>query len=430
VRIVPLPDDQQGVEAMAMGFRCVRCLRVSQAPRVQRCEVCGGIMEPSPRSPAGSSIAAWTDEPSMWRYASSLSVAPQATRVSLGEGRTPLINAPRLAERIGIRSLVLKLELVNPTGSFKDRALSAVATHGRYHQAAGLVGSSSGNALHAQAAYAALAGLPSLAVVPETVSLARLAQPLHCGTRVLRVKGDFSVCHQVARDIASISGWYNASTTYENPIGVDAYKTVAFEIWEDAEFPVDWIGIPVGAGPLLGAIARAFAEVARLGRREAQPALLGVQAAHCAPIAAAYEKGSPCVIPWEGNEVSVAKGIADPLRGYAEDGTYTLSAVRSSGGAVIAVGEREILEASQVLARTCGLHADPAAAAAIAGLHAAVRSGRIPAHASAIAIITGTGFKETPSDAMGLGRGDVFDPSVDRIESILPKEASHDETPN
>ncbi|MCK5246892.1 pyridoxal-phosphate dependent enzyme, partial [Candidatus Bipolaricaulota bacterium] len=116
------------------------------------------------------------------------------------------------------------------------------------------------------------------------------------------------------------------------------------------------------------------------------------------------------------------------LRGYAEDGTYTLAAVIGSGGAMVSVSEAEIEEATRSLARICGLHVDPAAAAAIAGLEIATRRGIVSAGSSVIAIITGTGFKEVPADFSLAELGAVFDPDVDPIESILPQEVSHDTT--
>lgn len=409
-------------------FRCTRCHCHSKNPFAQRCEECGGILEVChPASPADR-ILAWTPNDSMWRYASSMLVDLRAVRMSLGEGGTPLIEAPQMATRLGIEQLLLKLELVNPTGSFKDRALSAAATHARHHGAAGLVGSSSGNALHAQAAYAALAELSSLALVPVTVSADRLVQPTRCGTRVVRVQGDYSDCHRLARAAASLSGWYNVSTTYENPVGFDAYKTMAYELWEACEDTIDWIVIPVGAGPLLGAMAQGYADIVAASRCPTAPALLGIQASSCAPIVRAFERGAPTVTPWDGDATSVAKGIADPLRGYAEDGTYTLAAVIGSGGAMVSVSEAEIQEATRSLARICGLHVDPAAAATIAGLEVATRRGIVSAGSSVIAIITGTGFKEVPADFSLAELGAVFDPDVDPIESILPQEVSHDTT--
>jgi len=364
-------------------------------------------------------ILSWVPNHSMWRYASSLVVDPRAVRLTLGEGGTPLIDAPQLASRLGIEQLRLKLELVNPTGSFKDRALSAAATHARHHGSNGLVGSSSGNALHAQAAYAALAKLPSLALVPETVSASRLVQPSRCGTRVVRVRGDYSVCHRLARDVASFFDWYNVSTTYENPVGRDAYKTMAYELWEACGNDIDWVAIPVGAGPLLGAMARGYADINTANRSPTAPALLGIQASNCSPIVQAFERGIPIVTAWDGDGTSAAKGIADPLRGYADDGTYTLAAVNDSGGAMVGVSEDEIQQATHLLAQVCGLHVDPAAAAAIAGLQQAVLREIVPTSASVIAIITGTGFKEVPDDFSLVELGGIFDPAVDSIESIL-----------
>jgi len=332
---------------------------------------------------------------------------------------TPLVSAPRLAGKIGIGSLWLKLESMNPTGSFKDRGLSVAVTYALEHGAHGVVGASSGNALHAQAAYAALAGLPSIALVPKAVPTTRLMQPSFCCTRVARIRGDYSQCHQLAQLLTDQMGYYNTSTTYENPISPEGYKTVAYELWRQMEEGPDWIVIPVGAGPLLAACARGFAELAESNIIEGIPALLGVQSTACAPITSAFDRGEVEVQSWEGVSQTIARGIADPLRGYAVDGTYTLRWVKRSVGAMISVDDEAIVQATRVLGQLCGVYAEPSAAASVAGLVSAIRRGIVPKQATAVCLITGTGFKEVSLDVGDAGASNPLAPDVEAIEAWL-----------
>ncbi len=209
-------------------FRCTRCGGTVREALAQRCPGCGGILEARYVGEGRRRLLEWTDEQSLWAFRSSLPIRPPTYAITRGEGRTPLEAAPDLATTLGIELLWLKIESVNPTGSFKDRALSIAMTYALEHRASGVIGSSSGNALHAQAAYAARAGLRSIALVPENVPTSRLVQPIVCGTRVVRVRGDYSDCHRFALELAQRTGWYNTSTTYENPICVEGYKTISY----------------------------------------------------------------------------------------------------------------------------------------------------------------------------------------------------------
>jgi len=334
----------------------------------------------------------------LWAFRGSLLIRPATCAITLGEGRTPLVTTPDLAEALNIGSLWLKIEPVNPTGS------------------------SSGNALHAQAAYAARAGLRSIALVPENVPTSRLVQPIVCGTRVVRVRGDYSDCHRFALELAQKTGWYNTSTTYENPIGTEGYKTIAYEIWKQLDDVADWVVLPVGAGPLLGAVGRGFEDLFRQRCTDGIPALLGVQSTECAPVARAFERGDDAVTPWEGEVHTTDRGIADPLRGYAEDGAYTLRWAKRTGGAVVSVEEDAILGALSELGHTCHLYVDPAAVAAVVGIRAAVRGELIPEEATVVCIITGTGFKEVPVGIFVVELDEVFAPHTDAIAHLLRKE--------
>jgi len=406
-----------------LGFRCTRCGHEVAEALSQRCPSCEGVLEPVyPESTAKRlRKLAQTRGNSIWVFRDVLPVSEKANVVSLGEGMTPLIQAYRMAEQIGVEQLWLKLEGMNPTGSFKDRGLSVSITYAMEHGASGVIGASSGNALHAQAAYAAIAGLLSVALVPESVPRERLIQPIVCGTKVAKVRGDYSQCHQLARSFGQQTGWYNVSTTYENPIVTEGYKTIAYEILQAMKRAPDWVVVPVGAGPLLGACARGFYELYEMGLVERVPALLGVQAQGCAPIAKAFAGGSEKVNAWERPIDTIARGIADPLRGYAQDGTYTLKWVRSSGGIVLEVDDVAIMKAVKDLGYLSGVYAEPTAAASIAGLRTAVDQGWVSRGARVVCLITGTGFKETAVFGNARYECEILDPEVSSILEWLSR---------
>lgn len=405
-------------------FKCAGCGFELTEALAQRCPQCKGVLEPV--YPADrdrmQKVMLRAQGDNIWVYQELLPISAKVHPVTLGEGRTPLLPAPRLAAQMGMKRLWLKLEVVNPTGSFKDRGLSVAVTYALEHGARGVIGASSGNALHAQAAYAAYSGLPSIAVVPEGVSKVRLEQPVVCGTKLVLVRGDYSQAHQLAASLVEgCSGWYNVSTTYENPVIVEGYKTVAYEIWQERkECPdLDWIVIPVGAGPLLGGCARGFFELREAGLINKMPAMLGVQAKGCAPIAKAFELGKEEVSAWKQSIATVARGVADPLRGYAQDGTYTLKWVLRSNGAIISVDDAAIKKAVKDLGYFSGVYAEPTGAVSIAGLQAALDCGLIESSAEVICLITGNGFKEENILDDGHAKSEVFPPEISVIKEAV-----------
>lgn len=404
-------------------FKCSQCNYKTTEALSQRCPECEGVLEPiyplkDKRRALQKLVRA--EGNSIWAFQELLPVENEAHVVTLGEGMTPLVSVPRLAKQIGIDRLWLKLEVVNPTGSFKDRGLSVAISYAVEHQAKGVLGASSGNALHAQATYAAYAGLPSVALVPESMPETRLAQPITCGTKIARVRGDYSQCHRLASSLAKEVGWYNVSTTYENPIIPEGYKTIAYEIWKKLRMVPDWIIIPVGAGPLLSSCTRGFFELYEMGLINKVPRMLGVQARGCAPIARSFEEEREVVAAWEHPIDTVARGIADPLRGYAQDGTYTLKWVRRSNGTMVKVDDTAIMEAVDNLGRASGVYVEPTAAAAIAGLKAAVDHGDVTSDATVVCLLTGTGFKEVKAFAEGGVQPKVFSPhKIDVIKEQL-----------
>jgi threonine synthase len=311
--------------------------------------------------------------------------------ISLGEGDTPLVHAPAgLTACDGVR-LWLKLESCNPTGSFKDRAIAVAIHKARSQHANGVVISSSGNAGVASAAYSARLGLPCVVLVPAATAPQTAARITAYGARLFRVEGDVSAPFHLAKQAADSLGWVNLATTYLSPYPTEGDKTAGFEIAVQLDWrSPDWILVPVGDGPLLYGCYKAFLEMKALGLVSRVPRFAAAQAAGCAPIYTAWCNDEKQVSAW-GVPQTVATGIADPLKGYPQDGTFTLQAVRASHGTVLAVSDDEILAARTALLRQAGVLAEPTAAVPLAGLQQMIAAGQITTGQTVVLLITGRG---------------------------------------
>jgi threonine synthase len=339
----------------------------------------------------------------IWRYRRFLPVSADTEPVTLGEGDTPTLQARRLDSS---DKLLLKNETVNPTGSFKDRPVAVAATVARELGLSGLVCASTGNTGVAVAAYAARSGLPAACVVPEATPAAKTAQIGTVGARIVRVRGNYSDAYALARAAAENYGWANLTSTYVNPYMLEGDKTVAYEIFEQlGERVPDWVVVPVGAGPLLAAIHKGFEELGVSG-----PRMVAAQAARCAPVVRAFESGAKEVREWEHSVETAASSIADPLRGYPEDGTRTLSVVRHSGGTAIAISEEETREATLDLARSEGLLVEPGAAVAVAAYLKLAAQAVISTGERAVVVLTGHGLKDP--DALRSAAGSEAEAAV------------------
>ncbi|BBK44755.1 threonine synthase [Allostella vacuolata] len=370
-----------------MHLACVDCAARHPAEMLYACSRCGGILEVAdparlPRPIAGAG---------MWAADAALGVADPAMVATLGEGATPLHRVPRLAAAIGAAGdLRIKDETVNPTGSFKDRAVAAAVARARELGLPGIVCASSGNAGASAAAYAARAGLPAIIVVPARTPAEKLTQIAAYGARLVQVEGHYSKAYDVGLEIARRHGFANVTTTYLNPYGVDALKTVGHEVFDQMEGTVpDWILVPTGAGPLVKGVVQGFRERSP-GRR---PRLVAVQAEGCAPIARAFASGEREVRAW-GPPTTFASGISDPLVGYERDGTHTLDLVIASGGLAVAVEDAAIRQAMALLARSEGILAEPTGASSVAALAVLLADGRIARDATVVCLVTGHGFKD------------------------------------
>jgi threonine synthase len=323
--------------------------------------------------------------------------------VTLGEGGTPLLPIPRA----GGPGVWAKAEWVNPTGSFKDRGSAVAMSVAVALGAAGVVVASAGNNAASVSAYAARAGLPCVAVLPASTPHNKVIQSLAHGARVARVAGDFSEAYRVAELVRRESGWVNMTSTYLNPYMTAAHATIADEVAAALAGEVGSIVVPVGAGPMLEGVVEGFERLVDAGTVVRMPLVVGVQAAGCAPIAAAFERGDRTVSAWPAAPTSIASSINDPLRGYPEDGTRTLRTLRRIGGLAVAVADKAIADAMRDLGALEGMGVEPASATTLAALRALERTMEIPR--PVVLVLSGHVLKD-PAHAMAAAQdGPVLD---------------------
>lgn len=331
---------------------------------------------------------------SLWRYFGLLPLASRDNIVTLGEGGTPLIPAPRLGAHAGIGRLLLKNETVNPTGSFKDRQVAVGISHATEIGAATVAVVSSGNVACAASAYAARAGMQAVLLMHAHAATDKIAQAAVYGGHVVQVDSpSASAVFDLCVEACAQFGWYHLSTAgIYNPFNVEGAKTIAYELYAQLapDLP-DWVVAPVGGGGLLGGVWRGFLDLRRLGLIERVPRLAGVQAAGCAPLKKAIDAGTPFLDtlkdPWP-DPHTVAGGIADDI---LFDGHTVLPAIRETDGVAIAVDDEAILAAQRHLAETEGILCEPTSAVVPAALNQLPGVGP---DTVVCGIITGSGFKD------------------------------------
>jgi threonine synthase len=317
---------------------------------------------------------------SVWRYARALRVGAEHA-VSLGEGWTPLLAGDWHGAPVRY-----KLEFMMPTGSFKDRGMTVMVSYLKSRGVTHVLEDSSGNAGASLSAYAAAAGLTCRILVPETASPPKIAQIAACGAEVVTIRGSRQdVTEAALRESARI---FYASHNWQ-PFFVEGTKTLAYELWEQAGFRApDNVVVPLGYGSNVLGAERGFDELHRAGEIARRPRLFGVQAARCAPYAAAFRAGVEHLVASEIGP-TVAEGIATPRPTRVAD---VLRAVRDTGGSIVAVEEAEIVQALRALARR-GLYVEPTSAVAAAGLSRLLTAGVIRPQEDTVLVLTGSGLK-------------------------------------
>jgi len=317
------------------------------------------------------------------RYRTYLPVSKATPIITLGEGSTPLVFAPRLSERIGCR-VFIKCEGLNPTGSFKDRGMTLAVSKAVECGAQALICASTGNTSASAAAYAARAGIPCAVILPAgKIASGKLVQAIAHGARIVSINGNFDDALRIVRELGK-NGEF-AIVNSINPNRIAGQKTAAFEIIDELGDAPNIHILPLGNAGNLTACGAGYSEYKQLAKSRAVPQMIGIQAENAAPIFYRRVIEKP-------ETIASAIRIGNPASWEAAQ-----RAIDDSGGAVDIVTDREILEAQSWLAQTEGIFVEPASAAPIAGLFKLAREKRrdlIPKDATIVCTCTGHGLKD------------------------------------
>jgi threonine synthase len=375
-------------------LECTKCAAVYPADQLMTtCPACGKVL--FARYDLAAAAAAMTPQAlaarpwDLSRYQEILPLQAPAAAPSLGEGGTPLHEAPRLAAEFGFDRLLVKDESLNPTGSFKARGLAMAVARAKELGATTVALPSAGNAAAATAAYAARAGLQAVVAMPKDAPRAMLAECQAYGADVLLVDGLIDDCGKVIRAGSAAFGWFDVSTLRE-PYRAEGKKTMGLEIAEQLGWRLPHAVIyPTGGGTGIVGMWKAFDELEAMGLiGPKRPKMIVVQAEGCAPIVRAFDTGADHAERWA-NAATIAPGIRVPA---AIADYLILAAVRESGGTALTVSDAELLDGMRLAARGEGLFVSPESGAAIIAARKLRESGFLRGAELTVIFATGAGL--------------------------------------
>ena len=336
---------------------------------------------------------------SMWRYKPLLPIEPDAAVPPLQIGWTPIYDTPRLAADLGLRRLWVKDDGRNPTASFKDRASAIAVIKAQERGAEIITTASTGNAAAALSGICASVGQANVIFVPEKAPQAKVAQLLAYGAMVMLVKGNYDDAFELCLQATDTYGWYNRNTGF-NPYMSEGKKTATLEICEQLSWQApDRIFVSVGDGCIIGGLHKGLKDLLALGWIDHMPKMMGVQAEGSNYLAEAWENGEDVLTKAPIDAQTVADSIS---AGLPRDRMKAMAAVKETGGAYITLTDEEILAAIPALARGSGVFAEPAGAAAYAGLVKAVQQGLVSADERIVVLNTGSGLKDVAGVMKGV----------------------------
>lgn len=361
-------------------------------------------------------------EGTIWRYKPLLPVEPDAPVPPLAVGWTPLYAASRLAIDLGLRYLWVKDDGRNPTASFKDRASAIAVVKAQEKGAMVITTASTGNAAAALSGLCASVGQANVIFVPASAPPAKIAQLLAFGATVLLVNGTYDDAFELCLQAAEHYGWYNRNTGY-NPYMTEGKKTASYEICEQLNWQApDAIFVSVGDGCIIGGLHKGLKDLLALGWIDHVPKLIGVQAAGSNYLAEAWRNSEDVLTKPAINAQTAADSIS---AGLPRDRLKAMAAVRETDGAFVEVSDEAILAAIPALARGCGVFAEPAGAAAYAGLVKAVEDGLVMADERIVLVNTGSGLKDVAGAMRGIElvhtQPQHVQPDLDDLQQVMSR---------
>lgn len=392
---------------MTTRLRCESCAAESnEKDSATSCGECGGLLSlesdaaaergdalrktfDNRLTPSASARESDAGRSGVWRFRELvLPTISDADIVSQWEGNTPLLRRDAIGKWAGATALWLKHEGHNPTGSFKDRGMTVAVSNARRIGARAVSCASTGNTSASLAAYAALAGIPAIVLVPSgQIALGKLAQTLAYGARTLMVRGDFDACLRLAREASEKLGVYLVNSI--NPFRIAGQTTIVLDLLQQLDWQApDWIVVPAGNLGNTAAFGVALRQARQTGLIDSSPRLAAVQAEGAAPFARSFQSGFAKREAVHAETVATAIRIGDPAS--FERG---VRAIRENNGVVIDVPDAEILEAKAVIDAS-GVGCEPASAASVAGVRRLIRDGIISKGERVVAVLTGHILKD------------------------------------
>ena len=342
-------------------------------------------------------------------YIDRLDISSDNPVITLGEGGTPLVEAPALAKLVGAERVLLKVEGMNPTGSFKDRGMTMAVSKAVGHGAQAVIAASTGNTSASAAAYAAAAGIQSVVLVPKgKISLGKLSQAVAHKSQILQVKGNFDDCLDLARDLAENYPVHLVNSV--NPDRIEGQKTGAFEVVDSLGFAPDFHVLPVGNAGNYTAYSKGYKEDLIEGRIKALPKMWGFQAEGSAP----FSFGNPVKKP---DTIATAIRIGNPAS-Y----DLALAAREESNGQFGYASDAEILWMHRFLSQEVGVFVEPSSATGAAGLFKHSKRGEVPAGSTIVVTVTGHGLKD-PMWALKTESGKNIKPQAvaNKVEAVAER---------
>ncbi len=401
------------------GLRCRECAKEYAAEPIYVCAFCFGPLEVIydyeyiKKNISRQSIEAL--ERNIWRYRMLLPVG-DGDLVNLGAGYTPLIKADNLAKVLGLKTLYIKNDTLNPTGSFKDRVVAIAVSQAKQFGFKTVSCASTGNLANATAAAAAKGGLDCYIFIPHDLEKGKVLGTLIYGPKLIKVRGNYDAVNRLCSEVAQKYPWAFVNVNVR-PYYAEGSKTLAFETAEQLGWKTpDHVVVPIASGSLLTKIDKGFKEFYKVGLLDNEPKVRvsGAQAVGCNPVFTAWNNNAEFITPIKPNTIAKSLAIGNPA-----DGFYAKEVIKNTNGACAQVTDEEIVEGIKLLAATEGIFAETAGGVTIASLKKLVESGVIKKDEVTVAYVTGHGMKTLEAIEPTLKDAHEIDANMKAFEAVL-----------
>jgi threonine synthase len=399
-------------------LRCRECGREYPLDPIFSCEFCFGPLEVAydydgiREEISRDSIE--SGPPTLWRYAPLLPANPEY-KVDIGTGYTPLIRADRLAKAVGLDTLWIKNDTVNPTWSFKDRVVSMAIARAREFGFEAMACASTGNLANSVAAHSAAAGMECFVFIPDDLEHGKVVGSSIYDPTLVMVEGSYDDVNRLCTELSSVRPWAFVNINVR-PYYAEGSRTLAFETAEQLGWRAPArVVAPMASGSLYTKIWKGFQELHKVGLIDKpHTRMSGAQAAGCSPITTAFDAGTLNFIPQKPKTIARSLAIGNPADGY-----YALKTMEETGGGAAMATDEEIVAGMKLLAETEGIFAETAGGVTIACLKKLVESGQIAHDEETVAYITGAGLKTIEAIENELSEPIRITPRVAEFDAAL-----------